>query len=53
MILPFLDGFLTFSKAPITWMIIILNVFLFSQNYNLSKDCQEQFQAWYDDVDYL
>lgn len=53
MIIPFLDGFLRFSRAPVTWLLILLNVFFFSQNYQLSKGCQEQFQAWYDDQDFL
>lgn len=53
MILPFLDGFLTFSKAPITWLLIVVNAFLFSQNYSLSQDCQKEFQSWYSDNDYL
>lgn len=53
MIIPFLDGLLTFSRAPITWLIILLNVFLFSQNYGLSQECQEQFGAWYEDSDFL
>lgn len=53
MIVPFLDGFMMFSRAPITWLIILLNAFLFSQNYSLSNDCQEQFEAWYQDTDFL
>lgn len=53
MIIPFLDGFLTFSKAPITWIILLMNVFLFSQNYGLSKECQNQFEAWYQDDDFI
>ncbi len=53
MIVPFLDGFMSFSKVPITWIIILLNTFLFSQNYNLSQECQEEFQAWYQDEDFL
>lgn len=53
MIFPFLDGFLTFTRAPITWLLILLNVFLFSQFRNLSYECQEQFEAWYQDDDYL
>lgn len=53
MIIPFLDGFMTFSKAPITWLIILANVFLFSQNYGLSNDCQIQFEAWYQDDDFI
>jgi membrane associated rhomboid family serine protease len=52
-IIPFLDGFLSFSKAPITWLIILLNVFLFSQNYGLSQDCQSQFESWYKDNNFL
>lgn len=53
MIIPFLDGFMTFSRAPITWILVLLNVFLFSQNHSLSKDCQEQFEVWYSDQDFL
>lgn len=53
MIIPFLDGFLTFSKAPVTWILILLNVFLFSQNYTLSKECQTEFESWYEDKDFL
>lgn len=53
MIIPFLDGFLKFSKAPITWLIIFLNAFMFSQNYTLSSQCQEEFQVWYDNKDFL
>lgn len=53
MILPFLDGFLRFSKAPITWILILLNVFLFSHNQEISKQCHEQFQSWYQDEDFL
>ena len=53
MIIPFLDGFLTFTRAPITWMLILLNCFLFSQNYSLSQECQREFDAWYEDDDFL
>ncbi len=53
MIFPFLDGFLRFSKAPITWLIIFLNAFMFSQNYSISSQCQEQFQTWYQDDEFL
>ena len=53
MIIPFLDGFLGFSKVPITWLIILLNVFFFSQNYQLSKQCTDQFQQWYEDEDFM
>ena len=53
MIIPFLDGFMAFSKVPVTWMLILLNTFLFSQNYSLSKDCQTEFQAWYQDSEFL
>jgi membrane associated rhomboid family serine protease len=53
MIIPFLDGFLKFSKAPITWLIILLNAFMFSQNYSLSSQCSEEFEAWYKDRDFL
>lgn len=53
MIIPFLDGFLTFSRAPITWIIILLNVFLFSQNNGLSREVQVQFESWYQDDDFL
>ncbi len=53
MIIPFLDGFMTFSRVPITWILIMLNVFLFSQNYTLSQDCQYQFQSWYKNEEFL
>lgn len=53
MIIPFLDGFMAFSRIPITWLVILFNVFLFSQNYGLSKECQSQFDSWYKDQDFL
>ncbi len=53
MIIPFLDGFMTFSRVPVTWILIMLNAFLFSQNYSLSKDCQQEFQAWYKNEQFL
>ncbi len=53
MIIPFLDGFMTFSRAPVTWLLIMLNAFLFSQNYSLSRDCQQEFQTWYKNEDFL
>ncbi len=53
MIVPILDGLLTFTKAPITWILLLLNVFLFSQNYHLAQDCHSQFQVWYEDTDFL
>jgi membrane associated rhomboid family serine protease len=53
MIFPFLDGFLTFSRAPITWLIIFINVFLFSQNNALSRDVQIRFDSWYQNDDFL
>jgi membrane associated rhomboid family serine protease len=53
MIIPFLDGFMTFSRVPVTWILIMLNAFLFSQNYSLSQDCQNEFQHWYHDEDFL
>ncbi len=53
MIVPFLDGFMTFSRVPITWLLIMLNAFLFSQNYSLSKDCQQEFQSFYKNDDFL
>ena len=53
MIIPFLDGFMTFTKVPVTWLLILLSTFLFSQNYTLSQECQEEFQSWYQDSDFL
>ncbi len=53
MIIPILDGLLTFSKAPITWILLLLNVFLFSQNYHLAQDCHAQFETWYADSEFL
>ena len=53
MIIPFLDGFLTFVRAPITWLLILINVFFFSQNYQLSKDCKSQLAHWYQDQYFL
>ena len=53
MIIPFLDGFLNFSKAPITWLIVLFNLFMFTQNYVLSKQCQDEFAHWYEDNDFL
>jgi len=53
MILPFLDGFLTFSRAPVTWILMLLNVFLFSQNSQLSRDLQSQMDHWYEDEFFL
>ncbi len=53
MIIPFLDGFMTFTRVPVTWILIMLNAFLFSQNYSLSKDCQQEFQAWYKNDEFL
>lgn len=31
----------------------MLNCFLFSQNYSLSKDCQSEFEQWYKSEDFL
>ena len=53
MIFPFLDGFMSFSKIPITWVLIMINVVLFAQNYNLSQECQKKFQSWYEDDSFL
>jgi membrane associated rhomboid family serine protease len=53
MIIPFLDGFMAFSRVPITWLILSLNLFFFSQNYQLAQVCQEEFQTWYEDENYL
>ena len=53
MIIPFLDGFLTFIRAPVTWLLILINVFFFSQNYQLSKDCKSQLSHWYQDQYFL
>ena len=53
MIIPFLDGFMTFSRVPITWLLILINAFLFSQNYSLSTACQEEFDYWYKDNNFL
>lgn len=53
MIVPFLDGFLPFRKIPITWVIILFNMFIFSQNRGLSKICNEQFASWYEDKNFI
>lgn len=53
MIVPFLDGFMIFSRIPVTWILILFNVFLFSQNYELSNDCHSQLKLWYEDQDFL
>lgn len=53
MIIPFLDGLLTFSRAPITWILLMTNVFFFAQNYQLSKTCQQRFEKWYDDSHFM
>ncbi len=53
MIVPFLDGFLSFTKAPITWLLILFNVFSFFQSYKLSKNCQSQLARWYGNETFL
>ena len=53
MIVPFLDGFLDFNKAPITWLLILFNIFSFFQSYELSKNCQSELGYWYKNRDFL
>ena len=53
MIIPFLDGFLDFTKAPITWLLILFNIFSFFQSYEFSKNCQSELIHWYKDPGFL
>ena len=53
MIFPFLDGFLSFRKIPVTWCLLILNFCVFIQSYDLSRACQERFKNWTQDPNFL
>ncbi len=53
MIVPFLDGFLSFIRAPITWLLVLFNIFSFFQSYELSRNCQSKLVHWYKDHDFL
>lgn len=44
MIVPWLKGFMTWHKAPITWMLIVLNFFIFCLTFeNPNKSSSKEF----------
>ena len=53
MIIPFLDGFLGFVRAPITWLLVLFNIFSFFQSYELSRGRQSELSHWYGDQNFL
>ena len=44
---------MSFRHVPVVWILVLCNLFLFSKNYGLSKACQEQFEFWYEDSNFL
>jgi len=53
MIFPILNGLSSFRRSPVTWILVLTNVFLFSQNWQQSKASRGQLQSWYQDGEFL
>lgn len=45
MIFPFVNGILNFSRAPVTWVIFLVNLFVFTQTFQDSISQQEKLET--------
>lgn len=53
MLLPWLNGFLSFRKAPITWMLFFLNLLLYLMHFSASESKHEQILKLTQDEEFM
>lgn len=51
--IPFLDGIKSFSKAPVTWIILTLNLFIFANTDFAIRHITSKLHSFYDDDDFI
>lgn len=49
MIFPFLEGILSFRKAPVTWLLFFVNLFVFVYTFTESQTSQQKIESYLHD----